>query len=54
MSNLMPYKLGLSPIGCEDFSIPASINNGVLDGIGTGSSPIGPTVCEGFVQPQKG
>ena len=34
------HKLGSSPIGCEDFSIP-----------GIGSSPIG---YEGFVQPRKG
>ena len=30
MLNLIPYtKLGLSPIGCEDFSMTASIKNGV-------------------------
>ena len=45
------HKLGSSPIGCEDFSTPGGITNGVSDGIGIGSSPIG---YEGLVQPQKG
>ena len=45
------YKLGWSPIGCEDFSIPRSIKTIQNWGIGIGSSPI---VYEGFVQPRKG
>ena len=46
-SNAM-HKLGSSPIGCEDFSIPRGITNGVSD------FWVVPIVYEGFVQPQKG
>ena len=36
------HKLGSSPIGCEDFSIPRGITKW---GIGIGSSPIGYEGC---------
>jgi hypothetical protein len=43
------HKFGSSPIGCEDFSTPEGITNGVS--VYIGSSPIG---YDNFVQLQKG
>ena len=42
------HKLGSSPFGCEDFSIPGGYHKW---GTGIGSSPIG---YEGFVQGNLG
>ena len=49
-SNAM-HTLGSSPIGCEDFSVPEGITNGVSVCGRPLSDPIG---HEGFVQPRKG